>query len=203
MDVGFIQENIPLYIEAAGLTARIALIGIILSILIGFICCIVRSIKKYSTAGAVILSLFWIATGWHCVKFRGMCHYRSCISGRQLHGRGVPLRYGGGAKDPDGVSDEPWHETDADFYKDPASTGSGDIHPGFLCECHISDQRDFRIFSGSTCGSGLCRKRPDRNFVSDRRSTAYARDRISGVTASDIHYLFIHRKEGALCRIRA
>lgn len=42
MDVGFIQENIPLYIEAAGLTARMALIGIILSILIGFICCIVR-----------------------------------------------------------------------------------------------------------------------------------------------------------------
>lgn len=42
MDIGFIRENIPLYVDAACLTARIALIGILLSVGIGFVCCIIR-----------------------------------------------------------------------------------------------------------------------------------------------------------------
>lgn len=45
MDFEFISNNIPLYIEAAILTVRIALWGILFSIIIGFICSLVRYYK--------------------------------------------------------------------------------------------------------------------------------------------------------------
>jgi polar amino acid transport system permease protein len=45
MDLGFIKENIPLYIEAAKLTLNIACKGIALSILFGLICSLIRYYK--------------------------------------------------------------------------------------------------------------------------------------------------------------
>ena len=45
MNYEFIREYIPLYIEAAKLTVRIAVIGIILSVLVGFICSLIRYYK--------------------------------------------------------------------------------------------------------------------------------------------------------------
>lgn len=45
MNYEFIREYIPLYAEAAKLTVRIAFIGIILSILAGFICSLIRYYK--------------------------------------------------------------------------------------------------------------------------------------------------------------
>lgn len=42
MDIGFMQEQLPLYTEAAKITIYIALIGIVCSILLGMICSIVR-----------------------------------------------------------------------------------------------------------------------------------------------------------------
>lgn len=45
MNYEFIKEYYPLYIEAAKLTVRIALIGIILSIITGFLCSLIRYYK--------------------------------------------------------------------------------------------------------------------------------------------------------------
>ncbi len=45
MNLDFINEYIPLYIEAAKLTVRIAFIGIILSIVVGFLCSLIRYYK--------------------------------------------------------------------------------------------------------------------------------------------------------------
>lgn len=45
MDFNFIEENIYLYIDGAKLTLRIALIGIVLAIAVGFLCSIVRYLK--------------------------------------------------------------------------------------------------------------------------------------------------------------
>ena len=45
MDFNFINEVIPLYIEAGKLTFRIAVIGIIGSIIVGFICSLIRYYK--------------------------------------------------------------------------------------------------------------------------------------------------------------
>lgn len=42
MDFQFIQTVIPMYVKAAGLTLRIACIGIILSFLVGLICAVIR-----------------------------------------------------------------------------------------------------------------------------------------------------------------
>lgn len=56
MDVEFIRQNIPLYVEAAFLTARIAGIGVGLSLIIGFWCGILRHYK--------VTILHRIATGY-------------------------------------------------------------------------------------------------------------------------------------------
>lgn len=42
MDINFMQEQLPLYIEAAKITIYIAAIGILLAVLVGLICSIVR-----------------------------------------------------------------------------------------------------------------------------------------------------------------
>lgn len=45
MDFEFIEQNIPLYVEAAKLTLNIALKGILLSIIVGLICSLIRYFK--------------------------------------------------------------------------------------------------------------------------------------------------------------
>jgi polar amino acid transport system permease protein len=45
MDINFINKYIPLYVEAAKLTLRIAFIGIITSIFVGLICHLIRHYK--------------------------------------------------------------------------------------------------------------------------------------------------------------
>lgn len=42
MDHAFIRKVIPLYVNAAGLTLRIALIGIVLSAVLGLVCAVIR-----------------------------------------------------------------------------------------------------------------------------------------------------------------
>ena len=45
MDFEFIKQVIPLYAEAAGLTLRIAMIGILLSFAVGLFCALIRYYK--------------------------------------------------------------------------------------------------------------------------------------------------------------
>lgn len=45
MDFQFIKTYAPIYVEAAKLTMSIALLGILLSTLVGFICCLIRYYK--------------------------------------------------------------------------------------------------------------------------------------------------------------
>ena len=45
MDFQFIKSYAPMYVEAAKLTMSIALLGILLSTLVGFICCLIRYYK--------------------------------------------------------------------------------------------------------------------------------------------------------------
>lgn len=45
MDFEFIQTYAPLYVEAAGLTLKIASLGIVLSLFIGFVCSLIKAIK--------------------------------------------------------------------------------------------------------------------------------------------------------------
>ena len=45
MDWNFVQKFAPMYVTAAGLTLRIAAIGILLSMAVGMLCCIVQSFR--------------------------------------------------------------------------------------------------------------------------------------------------------------
>ena len=45
MDIEFIQEYIPMYVEAAKLTLGIAVVGIIISVVVGLICANIQYYK--------------------------------------------------------------------------------------------------------------------------------------------------------------
>lgn len=45
MDFNFIKESLPLYMGAAGLTLRIACIGILCAVVVGFFCSMIRYLK--------------------------------------------------------------------------------------------------------------------------------------------------------------
>ena len=45
MDWTFVQKFTPMYVKAAGLTLRIAALGIVLSMVVGLLCCIVQSLR--------------------------------------------------------------------------------------------------------------------------------------------------------------
>ncbi len=45
MDYGFINTYIPLYLEAAGLTIRIAVCGIVGAFSVGMLCCLIKELK--------------------------------------------------------------------------------------------------------------------------------------------------------------
>ena len=42
MDFEFIRANVPLYVEAAGITLRISFLGIVLSAVIGLLCSLIK-----------------------------------------------------------------------------------------------------------------------------------------------------------------
>lgn len=60
MDINFLRENAALYAEAAYLTASIALAGIVIACITGFVCCIIRvfriPILKQIVSGYIELS---------------------------------------------------------------------------------------------------------------------------------------------------
>ena len=45
MDWTFVQKFTPMYVKAAGLTLRIAAIGVVLAMVVGLLCCIVQSLR--------------------------------------------------------------------------------------------------------------------------------------------------------------
>ena len=45
MDWTFVQKFTPMYVKAAGLTLRIAAVGVVLSMVVGLLCCIVQSLR--------------------------------------------------------------------------------------------------------------------------------------------------------------
>lgn len=75
MDISFIKDKIPLYIEAGALTVRIAFIGIILSVIVGLICSlicfykipvlnkIIGAYKELSRNTPLLIQLFFLYFG--------------------------------------------------------------------------------------------------------------------------------------------
>ena len=109
MDWNVIAQYLPQYEKAAWLTLRLGVIGILWSIGIGLVCAVLqydkvpvlrRIVGAYiqlsrNTPLLVQLFLLWSAESRHQDQRRDLRHRGSGISGRQLHGGGVPQRLGG------------------------------------------------------------------------------------------------------------
>ena len=102
MDFNFINEHIPLYVEAAKLTLIMAFWGILLAIVVGLIVSLIRYfkvpvldkivgfyiVKKHTVVDSVIFLIFWIAKGWNCTYIGAVWCYRIGFPWRKLYGRG-------------------------------------------------------------------------------------------------------------------
>mgnify|MGYP000869955836 CR=1 FL=1 len=106
MDIRFMQEQLPLYTEAAKITIYIALIGIVCSILLGMICSIVRYFRipvlswivscyiELSRNTPLLIQLFFLRTSesGNSLEFRSLCDHRTDLPGGKLHGGSIPER---------------------------------------------------------------------------------------------------------------
>ena len=103
MDFNFINEHIPLYVEAAKLTLIMAFWGISLAIVVGLIVSLIRYFKvpvldkivgfyiELSRNTPLLIQLFflfWIAKGWNCTYIGAVWCYRIGFPWRKLYGRG-------------------------------------------------------------------------------------------------------------------
>ena len=110
MDWNVIAQYLPQYEKAAWLTLRLGVIGILWSIGIGLVCAVLQydkvpvlrwivgayiQLSRNAASGTAVLHLLWSAESRHQDQRRDLRHRGSGISGRQLHGGGVPQRLGG------------------------------------------------------------------------------------------------------------
>lgn len=108
MDLEFISSHIPMYVEAAGLTVRIAIYGIIGALIVGLICSLIKELKlpvlkeivqiyiELSRNTPLLIQLFFLYFGLpevrHCIKFKSLCDRRPDLFRWQLYGRRIPYR---------------------------------------------------------------------------------------------------------------
>ena len=126
MDWNVIQQYLPLYQKAAVLTVRLGVAGIFFAILIGLVCAVIQYEKvpvlrqlvsiyiQLSRNTPLLVQLFFLYYGLPKVGIkhqrRRLRHRRSGVSGRQLHGRGIPQRAGEHRAHPDRKRLQPGHE---------------------------------------------------------------------------------------------
>ena len=110
MDWNVMVQYLPQYEKAAWLTLRLGVAGIFWAILVGLVCAVLQYEKvpvlrrivgalypaqpEHAAAGPAVLSLLRSAQDRHQDQRRALRHCRPCLSGRQLHGRGLPQRAG-------------------------------------------------------------------------------------------------------------
>lgn len=110
MDWNVMAQYLPQYEKAAWLTLRLGVAGIFWAILVGLVCAVLQYEKvpvlrrivgayiQLSRNTPLLVQLFFLYYGpaqdRHQDQRRALRHCRPCLSGRQLHGRGLPQRTG-------------------------------------------------------------------------------------------------------------
>ncbi len=125
MDFEFIREQTPLYIEAAKLTLHMAVIGVLLAIVVGLVCSMIKYFRipvlrqivecyiELSRNTPLLIQLFFLYFGLpnrDCPQFRTVCDHRTDLSRRQLYGRSFPKRPGQCSAHSGGIRIKPWNE---------------------------------------------------------------------------------------------
>ena len=99
MDLNAIAEYLPLFGEAALLTVKLGVLGIIFSIIIGLVCAVVQYYKvpvirrivsvyiEISRNTPLLVQLFFIYYGRRNLRYR-----RTCLPRRKLYGGGFQER---------------------------------------------------------------------------------------------------------------
>ena len=123
MDFEFIREQTPLYIEAAKLTLHMAVIGVLLAIVVGLVCSMIKYFRipvlrqivecyiELSRNTPLLIQLFFLySENRDCPQFRTVCDHRTDLSRRQLYGRSLPKRPGQCSTHSGGIRIKPWNE---------------------------------------------------------------------------------------------
>ena len=126
MDFEFIREQTPLYIEAAKLTLHMAVIGVLLAIVVGLVCSMIKYFRipvlrqivecyiELSRNTPLLIQLFFLYFG--LPKIGIVLSSEQCaitgldLSRRQLYGRSLPKRPGQCSAHSGGIRIKPWNE---------------------------------------------------------------------------------------------
>ena len=126
MDFEFIREQTPLYIEAAKLTLHMAVIGVLLAIVVGLVCSMIKYFRipvlrqivecyiELSRNTPLLIQLFFLYFG--LPKIGIVLSSEQCaitgltFLGRQLYGRSLPKRPGQCSTHSGGIRIKPWNE---------------------------------------------------------------------------------------------
>lgn len=181
MDIGFMQEQLPLYTEAAKITIYIALIGIVCSILLGMICSIVRYFRipvlswivscyiELSRNTPLLIQLFFLYFG--LPKAGIVLTSEACaIIGLTFQGGSYMAEvFRSGLENVSTIQKESalalGMKKSQVLIHIILPQALGKFHSCNLRKYDLPDKGNFRIFSGSTCGSDVCDKRSDRNIL--------------------------------------
>lgn len=100
----------PMYVEAAKLTLRLGIAGILLSLVAGLVCALIQYYKvpvlkrivavyielsrNTPSVSTALFIIFRASEDGDCLDIRDVCSGRTDIFGRQLYGGGIPKRTG-------------------------------------------------------------------------------------------------------------
>lgn len=125
MDFEFIREQTPLYIEAAKLTLHMAVIGVLLAIVVGLVCSMIKYFRipvlrqivecyiELSRNTPLLIQLFFLYFGLPkigIVLSSEQCAITGLTFRRQLYGRSLPKRPGQCSTHSGGIRIKPWNE---------------------------------------------------------------------------------------------
>ena len=126
MDFEFIREQTPLYIEAAKLTLHMAVIGVLLAIVVGLVCSMIKYFRipvlrqivecyiELSRNTPLLIQLFFLYFG--LPKIGIVLSSEQCaitgltFLGGSLYGRSLPKRPGQCSAHSGGIRIKPWNE---------------------------------------------------------------------------------------------
>lgn len=181
MDLEFISSHIPMYVEAAGLTVRIAIYGIIGALIVGLICSLIKELKlpvlkeivqiyiELSRNTPLLIQLFFLYFG--LPKLGIVLSSKACATAGLIFLGGSYMAEGFRT----GIDSVPQIQRESayrfrthqrtDIFQDHTSAGGCNECSGILCEYDLSDQRNFRIQCSCISRPDVCDKGSDRTLL--------------------------------------
>ena len=217
MDISFIEKFAPMYAKAALLTIWVALAGILLSIVVGLLCALVKYYKikglqhlvgsyiELSRNTPLLIQLFFLYFALPNLGIK-LSSLQCCVIGLTFLGGSYMEETFRSALESVGKT-----QIESDVYRPHESaddalryfaTGAECEHSRILRECHVLDKGNVGVQHCCCRRLDVCRKGLNRSLLQDGRSAFDARYFVFRFAFANYGFELFCRKEASLCSIR-